>query len=346
METLETNAPKKAITRRDMRQMIAKQPVNRREIRHQVDLYYQLQDYRKGGANQQRAAEESDEPVGAFSKSIQDTLSKTEEEIKRYLDELMDATVIGAWAKSIVGIGPVISAALLAHIDIRQAPTVGHIWRFAGLDPTQHWLGAAKAKARVDAHVEAGESLEVAIPHLAVEIGCKHETLWKFATTDRDGEPIKLTKASLTKAAAKRPWNAALKVVCWKIGESFVKIHNNPDGFYGHIYMARKIQEEAKNERGDFSEQAAYVLDTKNIGKTTEAWKWYSTGKLPPAHIHARAKRYAVKLFLSAWHEVAYFAEFGVMPPKPYVIEHLGHADMIHPPNMHLVPGLAEAHGR
>ena len=43
------------------------------------------------------------------------------------------------WARSIYGIWPVLAAGLLAHIDIEQAPTVGHIWSFAGLDPTKKW---------------------------------------------------------------------------------------------------------------------------------------------------------------------------------------------------------------
>lgn len=342
---LDQEVNEKPMTRREMRQTIGTE-INRMEVRYFVDLYYQLQEYRKAGGNQTRAANESNEPPGEFAKFIQGGFVKTEEKIKTYLDEMMDRTVVGAWAKSIVGIGPVISAGLLAHIDIRQAPTVGHIWRFAGLDPTQHWLGAAKAKARLDERIAGGASLDTAIPIMADEIGCKPETLLKLATFDRDGEPIKLTQATLTKACAKRPWNAALKVLCWKIGESFVKTCNNPQGFYGQIYQARKMQEEAKNARGDFADQAATVMASKRIGKATEAYKAYSVGKLPPAHIHARSKRVAVKLFLAHWQEVAWFAEYGQLPPKPYVIDRLGHADLIHPPNMELVPGLAEAHGR
>jgi len=45
---------------------------------------------------------------------------------------------------SIVGIGPVISSGLLANIDITRAPTAGHIWRFAGLDPTCKWAKGEK----------------------------------------------------------------------------------------------------------------------------------------------------------------------------------------------------------
>jgi len=336
----------KPTTRKAMREAIALHPVKRSEIRYFVDLYYQLQEYRKAGGNQERAAIASDEPPGEFSRSVQAGFAKTETGIERYLDELTSQTTVGRWAKSVVGIGPVISAGLLAHIDIRQAPTAGRIWRFAGLDPTQHWIGAAKAKARVDELLSGGAPLETAIPPMAVEIGCRPETILRLATSNREGQPIEPTRATLAKACAKRPWNAALKVLCWKIGEAFVKTCNNEGGFYGQIYKARKLIEEAKNGRGDFAPQAAAALEAKRFGKTTEAYKAYSAGKLPPAHIHARAKRVAVKLFLAHWQEVAWFAEFGELPPKPYAIDRLGHSDLLIPPNSETVPGLAEAHGR
>lgn len=50
---------------------------------------------------------------------------------------------------------------------------------------------------------------------------------------------------------------------------------------------------------------------------------------LPPAHVHARAKRWVVKLFLAHFHEVYYKEHFGKMPPKPYVIGIMGHVDYL-----------------
>jgi hypothetical protein len=38
-----------------------------------------------------------------------------------------------------------------------------------------------------------------------------------------------------------------------------------------------------------------------------------------------------------------YFAHYKELPPKPYVIEHLGHAHYYGVPNAELVPGLLEA---
>ena len=109
-----------------------------------------------------------------------------------------------------------------------------------------------------------------------------------------------------------------------------------PTGPTGHGVASRPPwprQEQERNELGLFKDQAERKLETTRIGKDTEAFKWYSQGMLPPAHIQSRAKRYAVKLFLAHWHHVAYEDHYGTQPPKPYVIEHGGHVHYIAPPN-------------
>lgn len=263
------------LARRDIRQMV--KTMSLPEARFLVDLYYQVQDFRKAAGNQTLAAVKAQESC-EFLKVVYGDMDNVETNIKIALDEYTNTTEIGKWAKSITGIGPVISAGLQAYIDISKAPTVGHIWRFAGLDPTMKWLPKTK-----------------------------------------------------------RPWNANLKTLCWKIGESFVKVSGRPSDFYGKLWIERKAIETANNQAGKYAEQAAEILKTKNIGKDTDAYKAYIQGLLPPAHIHARAKRYTVKLFLSHWHAVAYEIHFKEKPPKPYVIEHLGHVDMIVAPNWPMV---------
>ena len=89
------------------------------------------------------------------------------------------------------------------------------------------------------------------------------------------------------------------------------------------------------NEAGEFSDQAADALEKKNYDKTTEAYKAYIEGKLPPAQIHARARRYAVKLFLSHVHQVMFEDYYKTDAPKPYCFEKLeeDHRHFIAPPN-------------
>lgn len=239
------------------------------EARFLVDAYYQMQEDRIRSDNQARSLAESKEPnaVVAWLGAQSETL---EGQIKMALDKYSMAHPVGQWLRSQKGIGPVIAAGLLAHIDFKRIETAGAIWRFAGLDPSVQW--------------EKGQ---------------------------------------------KRPWNTRLKTLCWKVGESFVKVSGADDAFYGKLYGERKALETQRNEAGEFAEQAKAKLEKFKIGKATDAYKAYSVGKLPPAHIHARAKRYAVKIFLSHLFDVGYRLEHGKEPPRPFAIEHLGHAHMI-----------------
>ena len=239
-----------------------------------VDAYYREQKERITADAIVRQAKEAGEPVEAVE-FIAEQHRRNENSIKSMLDTYTSASKLGAWCKSICGIGPVITAGLMAHIDIKKCATAGAIQRFAGLDPTLTW---------------------------------------------GKGE--------------KRPWNAKLKtLVTFKLGESFVKVQNRDKDVYGHLFAEHKAMLQAKNEAGEFAETAKAILESKKLGKDTEAYKHYSQGKLPPAHIHARARRYAVKIFLSHFFEVAYEIEYGKRPPEPYAIAILCHAHKIEVPN-------------
>lgn len=118
------------------------------------------------------------------------------------------------------------------------------------------------------------------------------------------------------------PWNPRLKALCWKIGEAFVKVSNRSGENYGKVYQKRKEYETALNEEGKYAAAAAAMLEKFNYGDKTEAKKSLLKGKLPKAQIHGRAKRYAVKLFLSHFHEV-YFSHYHRMTPPPsYILAH------------------------
>lgn len=292
------------------------------EVRYIVDSYYIMQDNRIRSSNQIRSMQGEPHMV---LKWVLDQSDNLEKQIKGALNIYAKSQEIGQWSLNVCGIGPVITAGLMAHIDITQCPTVGHIWRYAGLDPTSAWYGR-DASAKIVKEVCGSGKEKITkdqIAECAAKINRKVESLESMSTTKDN----KLTRASLVKAMAKRPWNASLKCLCWKIGESFVKVSGNPKSQYGALYAERKAQEILKNEAGAF--RATAEIKAKTVGKNTEAYKAYSEGKLPPAHIHARAKRYAVKLFLAHWHDAAYRFHFKTDPPKPYAIAILGHAHEI-----------------
>lgn len=331
--------------------------LTRQEARYLVDSYYQLQDVRKVTTNQVkgmlRPVEGQPQPPEPCDVLLwfQDQSESMENQIKRALEAFALSHREGRWAYSITGIGPVIAAGLLAHIDIEKAATAGHIWRFAGVDPTLVW---------------------------------------------NKGE--------------KRPFNASLKVLFWKIGQSFLKNSGREDCVYGKLLLERWAYERAKNVSGALADQANEKLKKFKINQKTEAYAWYSgqyskdiakrfierdmdfsinnvrqipkiqeliqwgagtlpadkvdrysmslhnagldeyigtynanepfdprfvgTPMLPPAHILQRACRYATKVFISHFQHVSWETRYNKPPVRPYVLDHIpGHVHFIAPPN-------------
>jgi hypothetical protein len=103
----------------------------------------------------------------------------------------------------------------------------------------------------------------------------------------------------------------------------------------GKLYKQRKEWETERNSRQLYADQAAAALEAKKFGKSTEAFKWYSQGMLPPARIHLRATRRATKIFLSHLHEVMYWLHYRKMPPNPFVFDRMpGHVHRLEIPNI------------
>jgi len=260
------------------------------EARYLVDYYYQMQDFRIQANNQKRkikssaenenitTSPEKAELYNAEPNGVIDFFGESfeilENQLKYALGKYAASKPIGEWLQSICGIGPVISAGLISHIDITKVQTAGQIQKFAGQCP-----GADRSVA-----------------------------------------------------GQRNVFNKKLKTLCWKLGQSFVKVQNNPKDVYGKIYVLRKNYEQEKNEQLEYKEQADE--GAKRVGKSTEAYKYYIEGKLPPGHIQRRAERYAVKIFLSHLFEVWYIIENGKEPPAPFPIAILGHAHKVEPPRI------------
>jgi hypothetical protein len=274
--------------------------ISKQEVRFLVDYYYLVQEDRKRANNQVAALQKSQEP-SLIVQYLADQATVLEAQVKRALDKFTDAHPVGHWMKSIYGIGPVLSAGLLAELDITKAPTAGHFWSFAGMNPNQKW--------------EKGQ---------------------------------------------KRPFNAELKKRLWLMGQCFMKFSGREDCYYGQMYKEKKAEYIAKNDAGEYKEQAAEDLASDKYKQASyakrlqegdedgeegvdgaEAFKRASfyllQGKLPPGQIDARARRWAVKLFLAHLHEVMYFEHYKEKSPAPYAIAFMGHAHKIEPPNQNVL---------
>jgi hypothetical protein len=244
------------------------------EARFLVDAYYIIQEDRKRTGNQVRSMK--DEPHALLAWFF-DQNKILEAQLKGALDRYSETKPIGRWMKSIYAVGPVISAGLMANIDINKAVTAGDIYRFAGVDPTVTWGKGQK-----------------------------------------------------------RPWNASLKTLQWKIGHSFMMFHNADECYYGKLYEKRKKYEINRNETEGNKERAAKLIS--KYDPKTEAYKHLKSGKLSPAHIDAQARRWISKIFISHVHEIWYELEFGKKPPACFAIAHLGHIHYIPPPHRNIPP--------
>jgi hypothetical protein len=288
------------------------------EARYLIDFYYGVQKLRIHNSNKISALErdatekvkelklnpkdpevikEFIEPHDAI-KWTYDAYYSMEKKIYKLLEIYAKTHPMYWFFEQTCGIGPVLASSFLAFIDIYKAPNAGHIWSYAGLNPNQHW---------------------------------------------NKGE--------------KRPWNANLKKACYLAGQSFIKQKNRKSDYYGKIYQQRKDFEWSKNLLGHFKDQALKTITDKNFDKSTIAYQFYvgninhkklglalSAGKvnlqddkvlkalkledgeprfpmLPPGHIESRARRYAVKLFLSHLHECWFEQEVGFKAPRPYILE-------------------------
>lgn len=112
--------------------------LSEREARYLVDVYYSIQDFRIQAGAQVRAGLEGEEPQ-PHSLWLGEQMRTLEGEMKKVLHAYAKGQRVGRWLLSIYGIGPVIAAGFLSHFDIRRAPTAGHFWSFAGLNPTAVW---------------------------------------------------------------------------------------------------------------------------------------------------------------------------------------------------------------
>ena len=303
--------------------------VDKNDIRFTIQTYYQIQTYRISLASQIRSINQSEvEDVQQhqlldwlFSNMVQ-----LEDEIKKAIAAYVHNDPVGQWLEQVIGIGPVLAGGLLCYFDVHKAPSVSHFYSYAGLnDNNVQWLGKEQATKLVNKYVST-EITDSDLMNLAQATKRHFSSLVRMC--DDNG---KRNKTKLIKELSKPPYNKELKMLCWKIGESFVKVSGKEESLYGRLYRERKALEEVKNEQLAYKDQAQDKLENNNIGKTTEAYKHYSAGKLPPSHIASRAKRYAVKIFISHLYDEMYRQEFKKEPARAYVFEHLGHVDVIPP---------------
>ena len=318
-------------------QMLELSNPSKQEVRMLVNLFYQMQDNRKAIREMIRSIEgdESKKMNVIIMEWVLKNLAVVEKGIQDCLEIVCQASEPGRWLLQIKGIGPVLAAGCLAYFDVKDANYATNWISYAGLnDNNRPFIGRVGATAIINEIV--GDCKEIT-DDMVVEIAAKTKWKYTYLTTKAYHDELGWSKSDLIAACAKIPYNRTLKCHMWKIGKSFQWLCNDSESLYGRLFSERRVLETAKNENGDYAMQAVEILKAKKIGKHTEAYKCYSHGRLPKAHITARAMRYVEKIFISHLYEECYRVYHkndpnGNIPPRYYTLEHCdGHHDEIAP---------------
>lgn len=260
---------------------------------------------------------------------------KLEAEYNKLMDVCTKRTRSGRWLREVSGVGPALAATFEAYLDVRKGKHASSFQSYAGLnDHSKPWYSKEQAKTFVKNAMTEYDTTTITddvIIKVAADTGWSVQFLQDHCMDkelfEKTGE-VFYSKTDLEKSITILPFNRNLKTACWKLGDTFVK-NANRKSMYGKIYQQRKAYELEKNEKGEYAEFAAQCLQKKNY--TGDTRKTYESGKLPLNHIEQRARRYAVKMFISHYFEACYRYTYGKPAERPYPIEHLGHTDYIGP---------------
>lgn len=256
------------------------------------------------------------------------SVARLEKQTNAALEIYADQHLPMRWMRT-VGVGIAQSVGIYSLIDIERCHKVSSLWRYSGYDPSV--LKLTKK--------EAGECLRY-FRELLPDVDYPDEATVRLVAKELNRGPKQLlnitrvgtkrtsiTWPQLYKALLSYPWNQELKEILFRVGAMFRRggrglgLQISP---YRSIYEWRKEYEVRRNEAGDYAEQAAYKLESRSFKRDTIARRCYEEGKLPPAHLDARARRFTVKIFLVHLHQVMFYERYGKMPDKPYVLEILG----------------------
>lgn len=273
---------------------------SREELKSLVDMYYAMQELRKG-ADQRQLANRKNLDISADIRLVAVVggyVSQVEEKISGMIKKWTDNDPLCQWATSIKGAGHLLVGRLRAHIDFNTCNCRGY-----------DNLPRHKRPAHDCPGLHAASSL------------------FKYAGLT-DPEVIVWEKGK------RRPFNQDVKQACWGLGESWAMLApTNPDHLYCRLYLNKKAYYTRLNEEGAYREKVLAKLHEANRRGTelSDAHRaCWESGKRQACGIDQMAKRYAVTIFMSHYFHVGQELR-GRGPVEPYAMVHLGHAHYIPP---------------
>lgn len=253
------------------------------ETKRLTDVYYDMQDLRIRTANRLRQLPQKTVQV------YPDELKKLELQIKKQVEELLQhQPIYTEWLKKIKGISTCLGGGLISCINVKFV-TVPNLKKATELQ-TKY---AMKTKDK-----ETGKAAFLVPEVRGIAAFATVSKLWAYCgmnVTEEGKAPRRQKGQTVT-------WSPKMRVLCWKIGKSFIMTGD----FYQDLYKQIKEQ---------------YLKTHKHILKE-------KGGK---GHIDAMARRKTVKIFLEhLW--VTWRKMLDLPVTKPYALQLDPHSHYIEPP--------------
>ena len=318
--------PFEAVARLNKDLKSAAKMLGKSEVRFLVDFYYSIQDNRIRSDHQVRMNSKDNEPNKLLDWCAENFRS-FENNIKSALNVFTLEYTVGRWCQSICGVGPVITAGLMAHLDITLAPTYGHIWRFAGLDSTQSW--EKKTKRPWNAALKTLCAFKLGECFVKVQNNESDYYGQLFVRRRERENNLNIEGAFAGQAKAQLGDEEEIRK-CHERNYP-IKQRKFGDDTASRVWLEGRIT--ADEARDYLLLDAAQKLPF--VKKKANAPIDSGVRMLPPAQIHARARRYAVKMFLAHLHHVMFEDYHDRRPMCPYPFEKMAHdkAHYLPPPN-------------
>ncbi len=198
---------------------------------------------------------------------ISEKAKEFEEQVKKLLvKEMKNDQLWKEYFSKIQGIGPIISAGLHSYVgDIGRFDNISKLWQMAGFGMNTYCKKCKKyTSVEVEFTKRDGKTKTKAK---------RLQPMQKCPKCKRKTEPIIQRRVS----GYMSNWNDKFKVLCWKIGQSFLKQQASKSGY-------RKLYDQFKAE-----ERRKHPVKTTVGGRIM-----FNDG-----HVHNRALRKVIKVFLS-----------------------------------------------
>lgn len=271
-------------------------------MRSLVEVFYDFQQQRIitsnrifGNVEQQNITEKELEELGVTA--LFDKAKSFEVDIRKiFTTEIQKHGIYSEFLSHVFGIGPIITAGLIAYIeDVKKFDNISKLWQYAGFGMNTY-CNKCEQPTYVDVEIVKRDKSTVKSKrqsHLKICTKCGGNTV---------------TVRQRRYSGFQNNWNDKFKVLCWKIGQSFVKQSAEKSG-YRRLYDQTRI-----DLRNKFPER----IEVNNKVK-------YNDG-----HIHNMACRKVVKIFLAhvwlEWRRIN-----GLSVDLPYSLTVLGHTGVIKP---------------